>query len=148
VTEDALSVHADGVVLIGEVDLHLHPTWQREIGPRLQQVFPRFQLIVTSHSPFIAQAAMKEGLFVLRGVGRDAPVGVIRPAPPVSGWTAEQILLSPLFGLTDTRDRETEDLLKEHAALRGKAKFDKLGAEAQRRLVAIERALAERLTAP
>lgn len=146
--DGALSVQADGVVLIDEVDLHLHPTWQREIGPSLQRVFPRLQFIVSSHSPFIAQAAMRDGLFVLRGGGRDAPVGVIRPAPLVSGWTAEQILLSPLFGLTDTRDPETEALLKEHAALRGKAKFEKLDAEDRARLVAIERALAERLTAP
>ncbi len=146
--DGALSVRVDGVVLIDEVDLHLHPTWQREIGPRLRQVFPRIQFIVTSHSPFIAQAAMRDGLFVLRAGSRDAPVTVIRPAPQVSGWTAEQILLSPLFGLTDTRDPETEDLLKRHAALRGKAKFDKLSAADQAALVEIEQELAARLTAP
>lgn len=144
----ALAVNVDGVVLIDEVDLHLHPTWQREIGPRLRQVFPRLQFIVSSHSPFIAQAAMKDGLFVLRSVGRNAPVSVIRPAPSVAGWTAQQILLSPLFGLTDTRDPETEGLLAEHALLRGKATFDALGPEERRRLLGIEQALAERLTAP
>lgn len=143
-----LWVEADGVVLIDEVDLHLHPTWQREIGPRLRQVFPRVQFVVSSHSPFIAQAASRDGLFVLRAASRDAPVGVIRPAPQVAGWTADEILTSPLFGLTDTRDPETERLLHEHAGLRGKAKFERLGAEDQRRLVAIERALSERLTAP
>ncbi|AUX32017.1 MULTISPECIES: AAA family ATPase [Sorangium] len=144
----ALSVRADGVVLVDEVDLHLHPTWQREIGPRLQQVFPRLQFIVSSHSPFIAQAATRDGLFVLHAGSTNAPVHVIRPAPAVSGWTADQILLSPLFGLTDTRDPATEVLLKEHAVLRGKAKFEKLDAADHKRLIEIEQALAERLTAP
>lgn len=146
--DGTLSVRADGVVLIDEVDLHLHPTWQREIGPRLRQVFPRFQFIVSSHSPFIAQAAMKDGLFVLRAAEPQSAVNVIRPAPQVSGWTAEQILLSPLFGLTDTRDSYTEALLNDHAKLRGRAKFEQLGADDQQRLVEIERLLAERLTSP
>lgn len=146
--DGVLSVDADGVVLIDEVDLHLHPTWQREIGPRLLQIFPRLQFIVSSHSPFIAQAAMRDGLFVFRAGTKDAPMTVIRPAERVSGWTAEQILLSPLFGLTDTRDPETERLLDEHAVLRGKAKFDGIDARDQARLITIERALAERLTSP
>jgi AAA domain, putative AbiEii toxin, Type IV TA system len=146
--DGSLTLRADGVVLIDEIDLHLHPNWQREIGPRLQEVFPRLQFIVSSHSPFIAQAATRDGLFVLRGGERDAPVTVIRPAPQVAGWTAEQILLSPLFGLTDTRDPETEHLLREHTSLRGKAKFDKLDAADHARLVTIELALARRLTAP
>jgi energy-coupling factor transporter ATP-binding protein EcfA2 len=143
-----LSVLADGVVLIDEVDLHLHPTWQRQLGPRLMQVFPRFQFIVTSHSPFIAQAATRDGLFVFWARSANAPVQMIQPAPQVSGWTAEQILLSPLFGLSDTRNPETERLLAEHALLRGKAKFDGLSPEDKRRLAIIERELAERLTAP
>jgi len=145
---DELAVLADGVVLIDEIDLHLHPTWQREIGPRLRRVFPQLQFVVTSHSPFIAQAASDGGLFVVRAASRDAPVQVIRPASQVSGWTAEQILLSPLFGLTDTRDPETEALLREHASLRGKTKFEHLDPEEQQKLVSLERALAERLTAP
>lgn len=124
--DGALPVHADGVVFIDEVDSHLHPTWQRSLGPKLVSVFPRLQFIVSSHSPFIAQAATKDGLFVFRAGSVDAPVNVIRPAPQVSGWTAEQILLSDLFGLTDTRDPETERLLSEHALLRGKSKFEQL----------------------
>ena len=43
----------EGVVLIDELDLHLHPRWQREALPRLRNVFPRLQLVVTTHSPQI-----------------------------------------------------------------------------------------------
>ena len=41
----------EGVVLIDEIDLHLHPRWQRTALPRLRDVFPKLQLIVTTHSP-------------------------------------------------------------------------------------------------
>ena len=43
----------EGVVLIDELDLHLHPRWQRVALPRLRNVFPRLQLVVTTHSPQI-----------------------------------------------------------------------------------------------
>src|SRR5712671_2638426 len=48
---------APGVVLIDEVDAHLHPTWQRRIGLWLREHFPKMQFIVTTHSPLICQAA-------------------------------------------------------------------------------------------
>jgi len=51
------AVLAPGIVLIDEVDAHLHPTWQREIGVRLLALFPRIQFIVTTHSPLVCQAA-------------------------------------------------------------------------------------------
>ena len=41
----------EGVVLIDEIDLHLHPSWQRKALPRLRDVFPKLQLVVTTHSP-------------------------------------------------------------------------------------------------
>jgi predicted ATP-binding protein involved in virulence len=41
----------EGVVLIDELDLHLHPRWQRDALPRLRAAFPRLQLVVTTHSP-------------------------------------------------------------------------------------------------
>lgn len=55
-----------GVVLIDELDAHLHPTWQREISFWLKACFPRLQFIVATHSPFIPQAADKGGLYILR----------------------------------------------------------------------------------
>lgn len=45
-----------GVVLIDEIDLHLHPRWQRLVVQSLQQAFPRLQFIATTHSPFILQS--------------------------------------------------------------------------------------------
>jgi predicted ATPase len=53
----AKTVTANGVVLLDEADVHLHPTWQREIGLRLKKLFPRLQFIVTTHSPLVCQSA-------------------------------------------------------------------------------------------
>ena len=47
---------AEAVVLIDEIDLHLHPKWQRQIIPNLTEAFPRCQFIATTHSPFVIQA--------------------------------------------------------------------------------------------
>ncbi|HEX4420623.1 MAG TPA: AAA family ATPase [Kofleriaceae bacterium] len=54
---DAKHIEVPGVVLIDEIDAHLHPAWQRRIGPWLSEHFPKLQFIVTTHSPFICQAA-------------------------------------------------------------------------------------------
>ncbi|MHB9863380.1 AAA family ATPase [Streptomyces sp. YIM S03343] len=63
-----ISVIQPGVVLIDEVDAHLHVTWQRKIGDWLQEHFPNIQFIVSSHSPYICQAADEGGLIRLPAV--------------------------------------------------------------------------------
>ncbi len=72
----------EGVVLIDEADAHIHPRWQRELGPTLRRVFPKIQFIVTTHSPFIAQEASDNGLFVLN-TSENGTVGVDQPFPTV-----------------------------------------------------------------
>lgn len=64
---DALAL-TPGVVLIDELDLHLHPTWQRRIADNLRNTFPNVQFICSSHSPFIVQSLRSgEELIVLDG---------------------------------------------------------------------------------
>jgi len=64
------------IVLIDEVDLHLHPRWQRKIRSDLLQHFPQIQFIVTSHSPIMAQESVAQG----------DPVAVVR-------WEGEQAVI-------------------------------------------------------
>jgi len=52
--DDPLLGH--GVILIDEIELHLHPTWQREIVEKLRAMFPNIQFIGTTHSPFVIQS--------------------------------------------------------------------------------------------
>lgn len=147
VNGDGVEVHVEGVVLIDEADVHLHPLWQRSIGFELRRVFPKTQFIVTTHSPFVAQAATDDGLIVLRP-GDSGRVEAIRPVRTVKGWRADQILTSPLFGLTGTRDVETEQLMQEHTALVAKREWSELSGADQARLVQLEGQLADRVTAP
>lgn len=55
-------IDTEGVVLIDELDMHLHPTWQQKIVGLLKEAFPKIQFIVTSHSPFIIQSVRNEEL--------------------------------------------------------------------------------------
>lgn len=61
--EDCI-VETTGVVTINELDLHLHPRWQRDVVSDLLKTFPKVQFIVTSHSPFLLQAAFEFGKVV------------------------------------------------------------------------------------
>ncbi|WP_020503214.1 AAA family ATPase [Lamprocystis purpurea] len=62
---DPEKVWAGGVVLIDEVDAHLHPTWQKRIGFWLCEHFPNIQFIVSTHSPLICQAAEHGSILLL-----------------------------------------------------------------------------------
>jgi energy-coupling factor transporter ATP-binding protein EcfA2 len=55
--DDRTKISSPGVILIDEIDAHLHPTWQRKIGVWLREHFPKMQFIVTTHSPLVCQAA-------------------------------------------------------------------------------------------
>lgn len=141
------AVQVEGVVLVDEIDAHLHPTWQRRIGPMLREVFPRLQFIVSTHSPFVAQAASDGGLFMLRSGATDA-VRVVQPFASVRGWRAERILTSDLFGMTDTVDVETELLLSRYHALAGRAALGRLSGEERGEFQRLEAELGHAITAP
>ncbi|HCD6084171.1 TPA: AAA family ATPase, partial [Enterobacter asburiae] len=61
---DALKGH--GVVIIDEIDLHLHPKWQQEIIGQLQDTFPNIQFIITTHSPQVLSTAPSHCIKILR----------------------------------------------------------------------------------
>lgn len=60
-------LHSPGIVLIDELDLHLHPKWQRRIVSDLKRAFPKIQFICTTHSPFIVQSLTAEEVIDLDG---------------------------------------------------------------------------------
>jgi predicted ATP-binding protein involved in virulence len=61
--------HTEGIVLIDELDLHLHPEWQRHIVEALRSTFPQVQFITTTHSPYIIQATQQGELIDLEPDG-------------------------------------------------------------------------------
>lgn len=103
------------VVLVDEIDLHLHPRWQRSIMHKLSECFPNTQFIVTAHSPLIAQAHPGANLVVLRRV--DNHVEIDNQPQTVRGWRVDQILTSDLFGLDSSRSLDTQELLTERTRI-------------------------------
>jgi predicted ATP-binding protein involved in virulence len=60
-------LYGAGIVLIDEIELHLHPKWQLEVSEKLRKIFPNIQFIVTTHSPFIIQTARQGEVIMLGG---------------------------------------------------------------------------------
>lgn len=69
-----------GVVLIDEIDVHLHPRWQRLVGPWLTAHFPNMQFLVTTHSPLVCQGAERGSVTRLPQPGNDDLGGPITGA--------------------------------------------------------------------
>lgn len=106
-----------GVVLIDEIDLHLHPSWQRTVASTLSTVLPRIQFIFTTHSPIVVGTVLSENVAVLEiSTDKNAEewpsVQVGRLAENVHGLNADQILVSSYFGLKTTRSPDSERQLR------------------------------------
>ena len=101
---------ASGIVLIDEVDLHLHPKWQRTILKDLNRVFPNVQFIVSTHSPIIVVGAADIAQVVnLNNIPNNADEVV----SSVSVSNVGQVLLSELFGLKSLQAPEWDDKIQE-----------------------------------
>jgi AAA15 family ATPase/GTPase len=103
------------ILIIDEIDLHMHPAWQREIIQQLTDLFPKTQFIVTAHSPLIAQAALDANIVVLKREGDE--VIVYNDPAIVRSWRIDQVLTSDLFGLTEVRPQHIELKMKRRRAL-------------------------------
>ena len=110
------------VVLIDEIDLHLHPKWQRKILRYLSKKFPNTQFIATAHSPLIVQAAEDANLVLIKRKGAQV---VIENAPDIiKNWRIDQILTSELFGLSSARSEKTEKIMTERRKILEKPKLN------------------------
>jgi hypothetical protein len=119
---DRLIIKRSGVVLIDEIDAHLHPEWQREIGFWLKQHFPNIQFLVTTHSPILCQAADANGLFVLPEPGSDVQPRALTKEEyeKVIASRPDTILLTSAFGLQNTRSPRAVQGRAEYAQLQAK----------------------------
>ncbi|BDS12441.1 AAA family ATPase [Aureispira anguillae] len=89
------------IVLVDEIDLHLHPEWQRKIVSFLRNRFPKTQFIVTAHSPLVIQSADDINVVVLQKNEETDEVTIYQPKETnFQGWTVEEIL-SDLMGMGD-----------------------------------------------
>jgi energy-coupling factor transporter ATP-binding protein EcfA2 len=101
-----------GVVLVDEIDLHLHPEWQREVVPTVAKVLPNLQFVLTTHSPIVAGTLSAQNIFVLEMDGSGAST-IRQFQEPIHGLNADQILVSSYFGLDTTRAPGAMDELRD-----------------------------------
>jgi predicted ATP-binding protein involved in virulence len=95
-------LEGSGIVLIDEIDLHLHPKWQRMIVPKLLEVFPNCQFIISTHSPHVITHVHPESLFLLK----QTDSGIVARKPNESYGKNVDRVLEDLMGLKTTRPNE------------------------------------------
>lgn len=110
---------AKGVVLIDELETHLHPRWKMRIVRRLRRAMPQVQFIATSHDPLCLRGLYDgEAQVLLRD--EDRRIEKLVEAPNVRGLSVEQLLTSEFFGLFSTEDPGLEDDVARYTALAAK----------------------------
>jgi energy-coupling factor transporter ATP-binding protein EcfA2/uncharacterized protein (DUF1778 family) len=112
-----------GILLIDEIEQHLHPRWQRHIVRRLKEQFPSTQIITTTHTPLVAAgvADMEDGLLI--GLESDSEgQTIVRKIgqQELVGKRADQVLTSEAFGLITSRSPGSEEKIDRYALLKSK----------------------------
>jgi predicted ATP-binding protein involved in virulence len=110
-----LSLNGSGIVLIDEIDLHLHPQWQRTVLQSLLSTFPGIQFITTSHSPQTLSNVQKENVFIIEDWE------IVKKTPYTYGKDSNSILYE-LMGVPE-RPKEVKDQLDECFLLIDSNKF-------------------------
>ncbi|MBC1195860.1 AAA family ATPase [Microcystis aeruginosa BLCCF158] len=99
----------NGVIIIDEIDLHLHPQWQRFVVPKLLEVFPNCQFFISTHSPNIITHVQPESLHFME----QTEMGIkFHPVQESYGKNVDRIL-EDLMGLETTRPKEIAEALKD-----------------------------------
>lgn len=122
-------LHGTGVVLIDEIELHLHPTWQREVMNKLTETFPNIQFIMTTHSPQVISETRKENLFLLSWDNQQKQPVITKPSRSFgldSTTVLNEIMDSPIYNkqvqqqidkifqsIDDEQYEQAEKLIKE-----------------------------------
>lgn len=142
--DEQLRVNVPGVVIIDEVDVHLHPSWQRRIGAWFTDRFPKIQFIVTTHSPLICHAAEHGSIFRL------PEPGSAEKARFIEGVERQRLIYGSVldayatdgFGHVPTRSAAGDELLERLAELNMKALDEVLLSDEQRERNQLERIFA------
>jgi hypothetical protein len=105
-----------GLVLLDEIDLHLHPRWQRNVLERARRVFPKMSFVVTTHNPLTLLGAQADEIWVLRR--QDNVISVERGHESPALMTSGQ-LYEAYFGITSLFPHELGEKLRRYGFLAG-----------------------------
>jgi len=103
------------ILFLDEVDIHLHPKWQRRILPAIQTLLPNAQIFVSTHSPFVVGSV--EDAWVYRLPEPGSGIKTIEGTPSGAG-KSYRLILDEVFGIDDEFDVETEMLFDEFYRLK------------------------------
>ena len=120
------------VLLIDEIENHLHPTWQRRVIPALLKHFPGLQLFATTHSPFVV-AGLKAGQVHMLKRDADGVVTTSTNEHDIIGWTTDEILRT-FMGVDEPTDQLTVNRARRLRELRGKETLSDTEAEEMTKL--------------
>ena len=95
-------VESSGLVLVDEIDLHLHPKWQMQVIRTVARALPRMQFVFTSHSPLVAGSLEWMNIIKLTLGAKTNRTIAERLRESIHGLDADQILLTDFFGLKTT----------------------------------------------
>jgi predicted ATP-binding protein involved in virulence len=101
-------LQGSGVVLIDEIELHLHPKWQREIIPALTRTFQNCQFIITTHSPQVISDVKPESIYILEAT----PEGIVAKRPDSSFGRDSNYILEVLMGTPARKEEIKDDILE------------------------------------
>jgi AAA domain/AAA domain, putative AbiEii toxin, Type IV TA system len=111
-----LSSTVRGILIVDEIDAHLHPRWKMRVLADLRKLFPEVQFLVTTHDPLVLRSLSRGEAVVLErdGLGDVVPETDL-PSP--RALRIDQLLTSEFFGLASTRDPDTDRQLREYQRL-------------------------------
>lgn len=131
-------LEARGLLLMDEIDLHLHPKWQRRLLGFISEKLPNFQIVASTHSPLAAQQSSEGELFTLKRNSSD----LIELIPFIGSpreLLISQLLMTPAFGLETDESVEIHQTKKEYIELKSKGKM--LSAEENKQMKAVTQKL-------
>ncbi len=125
------------VVVVDEIDLHLHPKWQKIIGKYLRYHFPNTQFICTAHSPIMAQSSEDDNICIIYR-DNENEVKVENRPEVVQGWKIGQFVTN-LFGISE-RSATMDEAIEER---RGLIDQESLSRKEQKRLKSLDDRIAK-----
>lgn len=98
-------LEGEGIVLIDEIDLHLHPKWQSEIAERLIRTFPNIQFVVSTHSPHVINSVSTDSLRIISDKGEISTSGYSYGLP-------SEIIFKDIMGLRRDVPEDVDDRVR------------------------------------
>ncbi|OAD22955.1 ATP binding protein [Candidatus Thiomargarita nelsonii] len=104
------------ILFLDEIDIHLHPAWQRKILPVIQKIFPNAQIFVSTHSPFVVGSVSDAYVYTFQL--KESGVSILDKVENSQAGNSYSMILEDIFGVEESFDDETEAEFRQFYQLR------------------------------